>query len=101
MDLSQALLPGLLVFAIVAGIDAAMGHDLKSAIKVPLSFLLGIAFVFVVSLSDFGHDQLVQNRPLDLLNGWSLLIVGLLVGAAAVGIDQAIKVGKNIGQNQP
>ena len=100
MDLSQALLPGVLVFAIIAAIDQATGQTLKSALKVPLAFILGIAFVFAVSLSDFGHEQLVQDKPLDVLNGWSLLIVGLLVGAVAVGIDQTIKVGKNIGQNQ-
>lgn len=99
MDLSQALLPGILVFAIVAAIDQATGRTLASAIKVPLAFVLGVAFVALVAQSDFGHEQLVQDLPLDQLNFASQAIVGLLVGAAAVAFDQTIKAVKNVGQN--
>lgn len=100
MDLSQALLPGILVFALVSAIDVATGRKLASAIKVPLAFVLGVAFVALTAASDFGHTQLVQELPLDELNFASQAIVGLLVGAAAVGFDQGFKAIGNIGQNR-
>jgi uncharacterized membrane protein AbrB (regulator of aidB expression) len=99
MDLSQALLPGILVFAILAGITQATGGSLHPALKVPLAFLLGIAAVVAVAASDFGHTQVVADKPLDVLNGASQAIVGIIVGATAVAIDVAQKAVRNIGAN--
>lgn len=101
MDLSQAVLPGILVFAVIAGIDAASKGSLPSAVKVPLAFVLGIVAVVAVAASDFGHAQIVADRALDTLNGASQVIVGVLVGATAVGIDVVQKAVRNIGENQP
>ena len=101
MDLSAALLPGILVFAVIAAITKATGDTLHSAVKVPLAFVLGIATVFAVAASDFGHSQKVSGIPIDKLNGASLVLVGIMVGAVAVGINVAKTVGLNIGQNQP
>lgn len=100
MDLSQALLPGFLVFAIIAGISEATGGNLHSAVKVPLAFILGIATVVLVAQSDFGHSQIVADKALDTLNGASQVIVGLAVGATAVIVNVAQNAVKNIGQNQ-
>jgi uncharacterized membrane protein AbrB (regulator of aidB expression) len=99
MDLSQAVLPGILVFAIIAAITQATGGRLPSSVKVPLAFVLGIAAVVAVAASDFGHTQVVADKALDTLNGASQVIVGLLVGSVAVGIDVAQKAVRNIGQN--
>ena len=101
MDLSQAILPGILVFAIVAGITQATGGNLHSAVKVPLAFLLGIAAVMAVAHSDFGDKQVVAEHALNTLNGASQVIVGILVGATAVGFDTLQKAVRNIGDNQP
>lgn len=99
MDLSNAILPGVLVFAIIAGITHATGGQLASAIKVPLAFVLGIVAAVIVAQSDFGSSQIVADQPLDTLNGASQVIVGLLVGATAVGIDVLQKAVRNIGSN--
>jgi hypothetical protein len=100
MDLSNALLPGILVFALIAGISQAVGDKLSSAVKVPLAFALGVLAVVAVAASDFGHTQIVADKPLDTLNLVSQVLVGVLVGAASVAIDQGFKAVRNIGQNQ-
>jgi uncharacterized membrane protein AbrB (regulator of aidB expression) len=94
------LLPGFLVFAIIAGITSATKGALPSAVKVPLAFLLGIAAVVLVAASDFGHSQIVADKPLDVLNGASQVIVGIAVGATAVVLNEVKGAIRNIGQNQ-
>lgn len=98
MDFGQAALLALLIFVLVAAIDHAV--TLPSAVKIPLAFVLGIVVVILVANSDFGHEQVVMDRPLDTLNGESQVIVGILLGAFATGIDVAQKAVRNIGQNQ-
>ncbi len=49
--------------------------------------------------SDFGHTQVVADKALDTMNGASQVIVGILVGATAVGFDVVQKAIRNVGQN--
>lgn len=98
MDFGQASLLALLIFVAVAAVDQIV--TLPSAVKIPLAFALGILVVVLVAASDFGHEQVVMDRPLDSLNGASQVVVGLLLGAFATGIDQGLKAIRNVGQNQ-
>jgi len=98
MDFGQATLLALLIFVLVAAIDHAV--TLPSAVKIPLAFALGILIAFLVANSDFGSEQIVGGHHLDKLNGEALVIVGILLGAFATGIDVAQKAVRNIGQNQ-
>lgn len=52
-------------------------------------WVAGVFVVFLLAHSDFGHAiDTFGGVPLDLLNGWSLLLVGLTVGSSAsVGYD--------------
>lgn len=98
MDFAQAGLLALLIFVLVAALDHVV--TLPPAVKIPLAFVLGILVVVLVAASDFGHEQVVMDKPLDTLNGASQVVVGLLLGALATGIDQGLKAIKNVGQNQ-
>ncbi len=98
MDFAHAGLLALLIFVLVAAVDKVVA--LPPAVKIPLAFALGILVVVLVAASDFSHEQVVMNRPLDTLNGASQVVVGLLLGALATGIDQGLKAVRNIGENQ-
>lgn len=70
-----------------------------SKIKVPLALVVGIGVVFLVAESAWAHDQEFMGKTLDVINDFSKVICGVLLGAGAVGIDTALKTVRNVGEN--
>jgi hypothetical protein len=94
------LLLALLTFVILEAIKR-IRPDLPDSVKIPLAFAIAIGITFLVAAAkSFGHTTLVNDEPVDAMDWASKVIVGILVGAGAVGIDYAQKAIKNIGQNQ-
>jgi hypothetical protein len=83
----------------------------RSALPIPsgvvpvIALLIGIGVVCLVAQSDFAEAISIDNNPawsLAVLNFYSQIVVGLLLGAGAVGFDTVVrKAIANIGDNQP
>jgi hypothetical protein len=63
--------------------------DINAVVTQAAVWVAGVFVVFLLAQSDFGHAiRIAGGIPLDQLNFWSLLLVGLTVGSSAsVGYD--------------
>lgn len=103
MDFGNAALLSLVVFVLVE-VFKEVAPDRVLAFRgstILAALALGIGSAFVVAETAWGNDNVVGGKPLDTLNGWSLLVVGILLGAGAVGIHKVLGAVKSIGENQP
>lgn len=65
-----------------------------------VAIALGILGTFVVAESDFGDTQTVNGVPLDAVNAWSKVIIGVMLGTGGSLTAVLGKVVSNIGSNQ-
>lgn len=94
-----ALLCVALVYVVVKYANELAPNGLPSAIKIPIAIAAGVGVVFLVGESAWAHDQEFMGKTLDVINGYSKVIAGVLLGAAAVGVDTTLKTIRNVGQN--
>lgn len=106
MDFGQAALLIAAVYAITEFAKKVLPDKLAANSKIVqgVSMAIAIGMVFLVATSVWANEQLIGGKPLDALDGWSKLLVGLLIGGGAnlahtlFGKDGTIR---NIGENQP
>lgn len=101
-SLGSAVVLGLVLVGLVS-----LAHSLvlgTNADRIKSGICLGVSIVAVllVGASDFGHTQIVLDKPLDTMNIWSQLVVALLAAGIASGLWQAgPKAISNIGIPMP
>lgn len=105
MEFDQA---ALLVALVYGGVEVAKklfpagwSESIREKATIAASFVLGIGGSFLVAESAWGNEQVVGNKPLDTLNGYSLVVVGIALALAAVTLHKLIGAVKNVGENQP
>lgn len=96
-DLASAVVLGLVVMGLVT-----MAMAVKDGKWAEVVICLAVSFgaVMLVAASDFAHEQVVLDRPLDTLNLASQAVVALLIAGVAATAWETLKAAKNIGQNQ-
>jgi hypothetical protein len=99
-DLGNAIVLGLLVAGLVSLVKTLVEGDHKARVTVLACLGVSIVAVFLAAASDFSHEQVLLNTPLDEMNVWSQLIVAVLLAGLASGIWQGFQAVKNIGYNQ-
>lgn len=102
MDFTQAALLVVAVFTIVELVKRAVPAATKIGwVTIVIALAVGVGLAFLVGASDFGGTQIINGEALDKLNAASKTLVGILVGAGAVGFDNVLTAVKNVGENQP
>lgn len=96
-----AILTVAVVYVAVKYLNEVFPNGIPSLIKIPAAVLIGVGAVFLLGESDFAKDQEFMGRTLDMLNDYSKIVAGVLVGAAAVGLDTTFKTIRQVGENQP
>lgn len=99
-DLESALILGLVVLGLVSQVRSVVYGDKSDRISVAACFAVSLVAVLLVAASDFAHEQVVLDRPLDSLNFWSQLVIVVLVAGIASAAWQAYKKVGNVGQNE-
>jgi hypothetical protein len=94
-----AVLCVALVYVVIKYANELAPNGLPSLLKIPLAILVGVGVVFLVGESAWAHDQEFMGKTLDVINGYSKVICGVLLGAAAVGVDTTLKTVRNVGAN--
>jgi hypothetical protein len=100
MDLSSAVIVGLVVIGLVALARSLIYGTMQDRVVAVVCLVLGVGTVWLVGASDFASEQVILNKPLDSMNFWSQLLVGILVGGIASAGWQGYKSVRNVGQNQ-
>lgn len=98
-DIASAVILGLVVVGLVSQVRSLIYGTKDDRIAVVACLVIAVVAVLVVAASDFGHEQVVLDRPLDSLNIWSQLVVALLVAGVASAAWQGVKAVRNIGAN--
>jgi uncharacterized membrane protein len=100
-DIGSAVILGLVLMGLIDVARTLVEGPNKSRIQVAVVIVVCAVTVLLVAASDFAHEQVVLNRPLDSLNFASqMVIVVLLIGLASAAW-KGIKAVSNIGQNAP
>lgn len=99
MDFGQA---GLLILLTFTGVEMLKRiiPTLSSRLTIPLALAIGVGSAFLVRATVWGNENIVGGHALSGLDTSSTLVVGLLVGAGAVGFHSILGSVRNIGQNQ-
>lgn len=100
MDLSSAVVLGLVLVGLTSlAHTLVMGPNPRRLVAI-ICLMVSIAAVFLVGASDFAHQQVVLDKPLDTLNLWSQLLIAVLAaGIASATWEIGVKAISNIGQN--
>lgn len=102
MDLGSAVVVGLVLTGLVALARSLIeGPTNKDRLTVVVCLALGIGTVLLVGASDFASEQVLLDKPLDTLNVWSQILLGVLLAGVASTLWQAVKAVSNVGENQP
>lgn len=99
LDLGSAAVVGLVVLGLVALARSLIYGTNQDRVIAGVSLVVGIGAVLLVGASDFAHEQVLLDRPLDTLNGWSQVLLGVLVGGVASAGWQGVKAIRNVGEN--
>lgn len=97
-DLTSAVVLAAVVMGLVFLLKTLLPDGVSPKIVAVLCVVVGILAVLIVGASDFAHDQVVLNRPLDSLNLASQILVGFLVGGGAAASYKTLSAISNIGQ---
>lgn len=100
-DLASAVVLGLVVLGLVSLVHSLILGTNADRVKVVVCLAVSVVAVVLVAASDFAHEQVVLDRPLDSLNFASQLVVSLLIAGIASAAWQGYQTVKNVGQNQP
>lgn len=83
-DLTNAVILGLVLVGLIAIARTLLFGTNRERVIVVACVIVSFITVMLVAASDFAHEQVVLNRPLDSMNfGSQLVIVVLLVGLAS------------------
>ena len=99
MDVTESVFTVVAVYVIVKYLNSLVPTGLPSLIKVPLALLIGVGVVCLFGLSDFAPGLAFFGVPLDVMSGWTQVLVGGVLGLGATGLDTTFKTVRNIGQN--
>jgi hypothetical protein len=64
-----------------------------------VAIAIGIATVFLVAETDWADKQIVNDLPLDSINGWSKVVAGIYFGGLGGLTTNVIKKVGDIGEN--
>jgi hypothetical protein len=101
MDLGSAAILGAVVVGLVALARSLIFGVNRDRIIAGTCLAIGIGATWLVGASDFASEQVVLDKPLDQLNFWSQMLVGVLVAGVASAGWQGYKAIANVGENQP
>ncbi len=105
MDIPVTLLTVFLVYVFVKYLNELAEHlgntstGLPSLLKIPIAIVAGIGAVMLMAQTDFAGQQEFFGRTLNIMSGGTQVVVGIVLGAAAVGLDTTFKTVNNIGEN--
>ncbi len=105
MDVPVTLLCVFLVYGAVKWLDQITTNlgtteaGVYSVVKVPLAVGIGVGVALLLAQTDFAASQKFFNSDLAHMNGWSQVVVGVVLGFGAVGLDTTFKTIRNVGQN--
>lgn len=97
MDIGSAVVLGLVIMGLVTLARSLIYGSKQDRVIAITCLVLGIVAVLLVGASDFAHENVVLDRPLDTLNFWSQLVVGLLLGGVASAAWTGVKAVSRIG----
>ena len=102
-DFGQA---ALLTGIVYGGVEVAKkfiptGWSLEAAQQATIgaAAVIGQLTAFLVAESAWGNEQVVGGKPLDTLNTFSLIVVGIALALAAITFHKILGAVKNVGQN--
>lgn len=103
MDFGNAALLSLVVFVLVEVVKQLAPEGLATDARFVLGSAVGLGIVAAVTVAQtaWGHEQVVGGKPLDQVNTISQVVVGVLLGAGAVGIHKVLGAVSSIGENPP
>lgn len=107
MDFGQAAQLAFLVYGAVEVtkkvMPASWAETMRERVTILTAFVYGIGGAFLIAESAWGNEQLVGGKPLDTLNAYSLVVVGIGLALLAAGfhkvLGKAVTAVSNIGQN--
>lgn len=101
MDFGNAAMLTFTVFVLVELINQLF-PGLEGRWKVIAALAAGQTTAISVANSDWGVKQVIDGIRLDMMNGFSLFLVGLALAGLAVGFNVLVRKGlANIGENRP
>lgn len=101
-NLGSAIVLGLVIMGLVSMVHTLVYGPNSDRVKV--GACLGVSFlaVVLVAASDFAHQQIILDRPLDSMNFWSQMVIVFLAAGIASGVWQVgPKAISNIGIPMP
>lgn len=103
MDFAVPALLGVLVFVLVEAFKQVAPDRLLEfkGSTIAAALAIGVGAAFLVAESAWGSESVFGKKILSEINAGSVVIVGLLAGAFAVGIHKGLEAVKHIGENQP
>lgn len=101
MDIPVTLLTVFVVYGTVKYLNELTPNGLPSPLKIPLAVLTGIGIAFLMRETDFANAQEFFGRTLEVMNGWTTALIGIILGFGATGVDTAFKTIRNVGENDP
>lgn len=87
-EFAPLLAMAALVFSLINFLRFLSGKDYKSAVTQLTVWVGGVVVAFLVAQTDFASGISVGDLPLDQLNGWSLLFVGLSIGSTGSVVNE-------------
>lgn len=100
-DLTSAAVVAFLLFGLVEAVKNLLWGTNKERVIVAAAFVVSLVTIVLVAASDFAHEQVVLDRPLDSLNFASQLVIALLAMGLAAAAFKGVQAVRNIGENQP
>jgi hypothetical protein len=101
-DLGSAIVLGLVLVGLTSLAHTLVTGTKQQRLTAAICLVVSIVAVLLVGASDFAHEQVLLEHPLDQLNIWSQLLIAVLAaGVASATWEIGSKAVSNIGQNQP
>lgn len=72
-----------LINKILDWVRSILPDTIEAKVLIPISWMLGVAAAFVLAGSDWGAETKVGDKAFADINNISLVLVGLVIGAAA------------------
>lgn len=100
LDLTSAVILGAVLLGLISLVYTLVTGTAQQRVTVAICLAVSIVVVLLVGASDFAHEQVVLNRPLDSLSVISQLLVAILLAGIASAMWETLRAAKNIGANQ-
>jgi hypothetical protein len=88
---------GLVLLGLVALAKTLLDGPNRDRLIVLICFVVALIAVLLVAASDFAHENVVLDRPLDSLNFWSQMVIVILATGLASAGWQGIKAVSRVG----